>query len=251
MSNKVKSGICTAVIMALIAVVLLAFGYDPPDPPIPEEGVEVNIGDSDFGSGNDPKPASEASSYTPPAAQNQVVTQNTESSVSMPSTTHRGTITNPVANEEPQVENKEPEINRNALFTGKRNQSNQGGSGSEGNTTGTGNQGNPNGNQTSNNYTGNGGAGGNFSLKGRSAVILPEPVNRSNQEGRVIITIWVDQQGRVTRAEYQPKGSNTSNGKLVALARAAALQARFNVDTKAAEEQKGTITYHFVNNETR
>ena len=37
MSNKVKSGICTAVIMALIAVVLLAFGYDPPDPPFPRK----------------------------------------------------------------------------------------------------------------------------------------------------------------------------------------------------------------------
>ena len=245
MSNKVKSGIFTAVIMALIVLVLLAFGYDPPDPPIPEEGVEVNIGDSDFGSGNDPEPVSEASSNTPPAAQNQVVTQSTEASVPMPSTHNRGTITNPVANEQPQVENKEPEINRNALFTGKRNQSSQNGSGSEGNTSGSGNQGNPNGNQTSTNYTGNGGAGGNFSLKGRSAVSLPKPTYNSNQQGTVVIDIWVDQQGFVTRAEYQPKGSNTSNGYLVGQAKAAALKARFNVDTKAQEEQKGSITYIF------
>lgn len=246
MSNKVKSGICTAVIMALVVLVLLAFGYDPPDPPIPEEGVEVNIGDSDFGSGLDPEPASAASSNTPPAAQNQVVTQNTESTASIPSSTNRGTITNPAANEEPQVENKEPEINRNALFTGKRNQSSQNGSGSEGNTSGTGNQGSPNGNQTSTNYTGNGGAGGNFSLKGRSAVSLPKPTYNSNQQGRVVIDIWVDQQGRVTRAEYNPSGSNTTNGYLVSQAKAAALKARFNADTNAQEEQKGTITYIFT-----
>ena len=246
MNNKLISALSTAGIMAIIVAVLLAFGYDPPDPPIPEEGVEVNIGDSDFGSGSDPKPVSEASSYTPPAAQNRVATQNTEQSLSMPSSNNQGTVTNPAAQEQPQVENKEPEINRNALFTGRRNQSNQGGTGSEGQSTGTGNQGNPNGTPGSSNYSGNGGSGINFSLKGRDAVTLPEPDYKSNQQGRVVIAIWVDQQGRVTRAEYQPKGSNTSNGYLVNQARSAALKARFNASPDAPEEQKGTITYHFV-----
>ena len=246
MNNKLISALSTAGIMAVIVAVLLAFGYDPPDPPIPEEGVEVNIGDSDFGSGSDPKPASEASSYTPPAAQNRVATQNTEQSLSMPSSNNQGTVTNPAAQEQPQVENKEPEINRNALFTGRRNQSSQGGTGSEGQSTGTGNQGNPNGTPGSSNYSGNGGSGINFSLKGRDAVTLPEPDYKSNQQGRVVIAIWVDQHGRVTRAEYQPKGSNTSNGYLVNQARSAALKARFNASPDAPEEQKGTITYHFV-----
>ncbi len=245
MNNKQKSALITAAVMIVVAVVLVSFGYDPPDPPIPEEGVEVNIGDSDFGLGDSEESASAASSNTPPAAQNQIVTQRTEPSVSMPSTPHQGTVTNPVATEQPQVENKEPEINRNALFTGKRNQGNQGGSGSEGQTTGTGNQGNPNGTPNSNNYSGNGGNGGSYKLVGRSAVSLPKPEYHSNQQGTVVIAIWVDQQGHVTRAEYQPKGSNTSNGNLVNAARTAALKARFNADTKAQEEQKGTITYIF------
>ena len=42
MNNRIISGIITAIIMAVVVAVLLAFGYDPPDPPIPEEGVEVN-----------------------------------------------------------------------------------------------------------------------------------------------------------------------------------------------------------------
>lgn len=245
MNNKQKSALITAAVMIVVAVVLVSFGYDPPDPPIPEEGVEVNIGDSDFGLGQSEEPASEASSNTPPAAQNQVATQRTEPTVSIPSSPNQGTITNPVATEQPQVENKEPEINRNALFTGKRNQGNQGGSGSEGNTSGSGNQGNPNGTPGSNNYNGNGGQGGNYKLVGRSAVSLPKPTYNSNQQGTVVIDIWVDQQGRVTRAEYQPKGSNTSNGYLVGQAKAAAMRARFNADSKAQEEQKGTITYIF------
>lgn len=246
MSNKVKSSIGTAVIMVLVAVVLLSFGYDPPDPPIPEEGVEVNLGDSDFGLGSDPEPASEASSYAPPAAQNQVATQQTEPSVSMPSTPNPGSVTNPAAQEQPQVENKEPEINRNALFPGKRNQNNQSGTGSEGQSSGTGNQGNSNGTPNSNNYNGNGGSGSNFSLKGRSAVSLPKPDYNSNQQGKIVIDIWVNQQGVVTRVEGPAQGSTITNGAMVEQAKKAARKARFNADTKALEEQKGSITYIFT-----
>ncbi len=243
MNPKIISGICTAVIMALIAVVLLSFGYDPPDPPIPEEGVEVNLGDSDFGSGDDPKPASTASSYAPPAAQNQVATQQAEPTPSLDASTNQGNTVSPAVTEQPTVENKEPEINKNALFTGRRNQSS--GTGSQGVSTGTGDQGRPNGTPNSNNYTGNGGGNGNFSLAGRSSVALPRPDYKSNDQGTVVVQIWVDRNGNVTRAEYQPKGSNTSNGYLVSQAIAAAKRARFNADPAAPEEQKGTITYIF------
>ena len=242
MSNQLKSGIGTALLMAVIVAILLAFGYNPPDPPIPEEGVEVNVGDSDFGLGNSPQPSSEASSYAPPAAQQQVATQRTEASMAMPSSDNPGNVTNPAAQEQPVVENKEPEINRNALFPGKRNS--QGG-GSQGVTEGTGNQGKPDGNPNSGNYTGSGGHGGSFSLAGRSAVSLPKPTYNSNRQGSIVIDIWVDQQGRVTRVEGPAKGSTLTDAAMVNQAKAAALKARFNADTKAQEVQKGTITYIF------
>lgn len=243
MNPKIISGICTAIIMALVALVLLSFGYDPPDPPIPEEGVEVNLGDSDFGSGDDPKPASTASSYAPPAAQNQVATQQAEPTPSLNASTNQGNTVSPAVTEQPTVENKEPEINKNALFTGRRNQSS--GSGSQGVSTGSGDQGRANGTPNSNNYTGNGGGNGNYSLAGRSSVALPKPEYGSNKQGTVVVQIWVDRNGHVTRAEYQPKGSNTADGDLVSKAIAAARKARFNADAAAPEEQKGTITYIF------
>ena len=246
MSNQVKSGICTAVIMALVAAVLLAFGYDPPDPPIPEEGVEVNVGDSDYGLGSDPEPASEASSYAPPAAQQQVATQHTEPSVSMPSTPNQGNVTNPAAQEQPKVENKEPELNPNATFPGMRNRNRQSGSGSEGQNTGTGNQGNPNGTPNSSNYNGNGGSGTNYRLTGRNAVSLPKPDYNSNQQGKIVIDIWVNQQGVVTRVDGPAQGSTITNSAMVEQAKKAARKARFNADTKALEEQKGSITYIFT-----
>ncbi len=242
MSNEVKSGLGTAAVVAVIVMILLAFGYNPPDPPIPEEGVEVNVGDSDFGLGNSPEPSSTSSSYAPPAAQQQVATQRTEPAPSVPSSPNQGNVTNPTAQEQPQPENKEPEINRNALFPGKRNQP---AGGSQGVTEGSGNQGKPDGNPNSGNYDGNGGHGGSFSLKGRSAVSLPKPIYNSNKQGSIVIDIWVDQQGRVTRVEGPAKGSTISDANMVNQAKAAALKARFNADTKAQEVQKGTITYIF------
>ncbi len=242
MNNRIISGIITAVIMAVVVAVLLAFGYDPPDPPIPEEGVEVNLGDSDYGMGDDAQPASTAAATQAPSTPNQVATQHAEPTPNIGASTSEGNTVKPVA-EQPKEVVKEPEINKNALFTGRRNR--QSGDGSQGIAGGTGDQGKPNGNPNSNNYTGNGGGNGTPSLKGRDVVTLPKPQYNSNQQGRVVVKIVVDQQGRVTRAEYEPSGSNTSNGDLVAKAIAAARKARFNADPSAPEEQKGTITYIF------
>lgn len=243
MRNKIISAIGTAVVMLLVVLVLLAFGYDPPDPPIPEEGVEVNLGDSDFGQGDDPQPVSEAAAAQAPATPNRIATQNAEPTPSMNASQTEGNTVKPTPTEQPKEQPKEPEINKNALFPGKRNQ--QSGSGSQGVSTGTGDQGKRNGTPTSNNYEGNGGGNGNYSLAGRSSIALPRPEYNSNKQGTVVIQIWVNRDGHVVRAEYQPKGSNTSDGTLVGHALAAARKARFNPDAGAPDEQKGTITYKF------
>ena len=246
MNSKLISGISTAVIVLLTMLLmsLNIFAYEPPDPPIPEEGVEVNLGDSDFGYGDSPEPATQATNYAPPASQEQVISQRAEATTPIPSSPQPGNVTNPAAETKPQPENKEPEINKNALFPGKRNQNN--GGGSEGVTQGNGNQGKPEGNPNSNNYTGNGGTGGNYSLAGRTAVSLPKPEYKSNQQGKIVVRIWVDQQGRVTRVEAPFQGSTISTGALVDQAKSAAKRARFNASSSAPEEQIGTITYIFI-----
>lgn len=242
---KLISGALTALIMLIIVVICLAFGYDPPNPPIPEEGVEVNLGDSDFGLGDSPMPSNEEASYAPPAAENQVATQQTEPSVNLNASRNQGKVTNPNATEQPKVENKEPEINRNALFTGRRNNNN--GGGSQGVTEGSGNQGNPNGNPNSNSYVGDGsGNGVQFSLSGRSAVALPRPPSyKGSDQGKVVVKVWVNQQGQVVRVEGGQRGTSLAKEPFLSLALEYAKKARFNASPDAPDEQVGFITYIF------
>ena len=90
------------------------------------------------------------------------------------------------------------------------------------------------------------GTGGQASLSGRTlASALPRPDYGARDEGRVVVEILVDRNGRVTSAAYRSSGSTTNNSTLVAAALRAARNARFNVDDNAPLSQRGTITYNF------
>ena len=115
----------------------------------------------------------------------------------------------------------------------------QGGGDGSGTGTGTG--------TGSGNGTGVGpGNGPAFSLNGRSAKSIPVPKYTEDDQGKVVVKIWVDKNGNVTRAEPGDIGTTTSNQSLWAKAKQAALQAKFSVDMNAPEIQRGTITYTFI-----
>lgn len=120
----------------------------------------------------------------------------------------------------------------------------------QGVTFGPGNQGSPNGSANVDKYGPGGGIGNgvSFSLDGRTAQLLPKPDFLGNEDGKVVVLVTVDKSGKVTKAEPGAKGSNTANPELLAAAKKAALQARFNVDDNAPAFQTGTITYRFVLN---
>ena len=119
---------------------------------------------------------------------------------------------------------------------------------SQGVTFGTGNQGTQQGVANADKYgPGSGtGNGTSYNLNGRSGLSLPKPTYPGNEEGIVVVQVTVDKNGIVTKAEPGVKGSNTANAELIAAARKAALNAKFNVDNNAPAFQVGTITYRFV-----
>jgi len=118
----------------------------------------------------------------------------------------------------------------------------------QGVTYGAGNQGSPQGTANAEKYGSGGGVGNgvSFSLDGRSAQSLPKPYYPGNEEGVVVVQVTVDKNGVVKKAEAGVKGSNTANPELIAAAKKAALQAKFNVDENAPAFQIGTITYRFL-----
>jgi TonB family protein len=88
--------------------------------------------------------------------------------------------------------------------------------------------------------------GGNtFSLTGRSIIgKMPLPEYSQNLQGKVVVEISVDQDGRVTSARAGATGSTVSDAILWKAAQDAALKARFtNSPTELV--QYGTITYVF------
>lgn len=119
---------------------------------------------------------------------------------------------------------------------------------SQGVTYGSGNQGVPQGSANVDRYGPGGGIGNGISasLDGRTSLSLPKPQYPGNEEGVVVVKVTVDKMGVVKKAEAGVRGSNTTDPDLIAAAKKAALQARFNVDDKAPEFQIGSITYRFV-----
>lgn len=86
----------------------------------------------------------------------------------------------------------------------------------------------------------------NAHLKGRSVVgSLPRPVYESQASGKVVVTIWVDQYGKVQKALAGADGTTVTDKNLWAEARKAALGAHFNMSADAPALQQGSITYIF------
>lgn len=83
-----------------------------------------------------------------------------------------------------------------------------------------------------------------FSLVGRTARNIPNPVYTCDREGKVVVNITVDEQGRVINTSINKASSSTSNECLMDQALQYASQALFS-SLAGRRSQPGTITYNF------
>lgn len=103
-------------------------------------------------------------------------------------------------------------------------------------------EGHPDGNTADGEVTGT----PNAKLAGRKPVgALPAPSFSAGEAGKVVVKIWVDNYGNVTKAQAGVEGTNTTNKTLWQAAYKAAMGAHFNMDGEAPALQEGTITYIF------
>ena len=74
---------------------------------------------------------------------------------------------------------------------------------------------------------------------------IPRPNYNSQENGTVVVTIWVDNYGTVQKALPGADGTTVTDKTLWAAARKAAMETHFNMSADAPALQEGTITYIF------
>ncbi|WP_029037314.1 energy transducer TonB family protein [Salinimicrobium xinjiangense] len=85
-----------------------------------------------------------------------------------------------------------------------------------------------------------------FSLLGRTAVDIPNPIYTCDRRGRVVVNITVNAAGDVVRTSINKNASSTSNQCLTDMALEYAAGAKFS-RLAGRDSQPGTITYNFQN----
>lgn len=229
--------IVSIVAHGLLILCLLLMGLRYPDPPPPELGVEMDMGEfSDVGTDSEHaaeggEDLSSESSYA--NDDNNELTQQSEDvplvSKKTPSPTKNKK--KPKDNVKPQSE--ETKIDQNALFTKGRVKKGSGGSTGVGEGSGKGSGGE------------GGGSGISFSLAGRGSKSLPGPTATSPENGNIVVEIRVDQEGNVVFAKAGVRGTTLWDTNLWRRCEQAAKKSKFTAKPDAPELQKGTITYIF------
>jgi len=275
---KAKAGGITAVVLSVVLAMLLLISWKvaPLEEPLLDEGIEVNLGNSDFGLGDippmvpgDPAPeAGEPIAAAPPASVPEPAPAETEEdnndadAVVLPKkqppavAKPKAANTQPVTTPKPSTQPPAPAPPKPKATMG----SYAGGQGTGGNSQdafnnvrnqgiagGTGDQGKANGNINSDNYNGNGGRGNSGvaitkGLTGRSIVRFPSFEDDFNENAKIAMNLRVDENGKVTSAEYSATGSTSSNTKLKEIAKRKALSLKFN-DSEG--ESIGTVVFNF------
>ena len=254
MTNKDKHklyGILATVAFHAIAVVLLFnLCFRTPLPLPGEAGVEVNLGMyAEAMSQQDNMTTSQQVEET----ESQQVEESTSEDIEEEILSEDENIpsieeveeTEEVEEIVEEVVEEKPVVNQRALFQVNKKKQETPSEGSSNEVIGE--QGSPNGLKDIERYVGHGGSGDgpSYDLGGRGAKSISSPSKDISEEATIVVDIWVDKEGRVQRAEIG-KGTTTTNSDMRASALQAAKNSVFVKDDKAADLQKGTITYNFI-----
>ena len=251
-----KSFAITSIIFVILFILFFYLGLTSLDPP-PENGIAINFGTTEFGSG-DIQPteaiqsAPKATAAQETAASNdEVLSQDIEETVVIketkkiqPNKETAKEIVKPKPKENPKPSQSTSDALSSILNGPKSDGKVQGG---QGNDNTAGDKGSPNGNPYANSYYGSGSGSGNgngWGLNGRSISSRGKEVQKCNEFGTVVVQITVNRNGNVIAAKYT-KGTTNTNPCLVEPALATARKYKWQADPKAPETQVGFITVNF------
>ena len=246
-------------------------------------GVTVNFGDSDLGSGANYKSevlevknqAKQAPAKATP--DESIITQEnaaTDATDVVIPTKEKPKKNTPVVKPEEKLVPQKPKVSNstNDALSSILKGSNKGGDGDD---KVAGNKGKAGGSLSSNGYYGTGGSGGGtgggngtgngigtgsgygagsgggtgggsgYSLNGRKALSKPAPKYTCNEEGKVVVEVTVDQNGRTISATPGIKGTTNTASCLLDQAKIAAMNTKWSPDSNAAAKQVAKIVYNF------
>jgi len=285
--KNMQAGTITLAILALLFLLFFLVGWTTPAilQPQPEEGMEVNLGNSDAGLCNDqafqpgkPSPQDQQQ-YTPPkpvvAEKEEVKDPLTDDKAEDVPEIKKPLVTKPDATkiaEKEEIKKITPKKiepvtppapappKPKAVFKGV-NGTGTGGNdadsykkgGNEGIAGGKGDQGQPGGNPDSKNYTGGGhgnsGVRISSGLQGRSFTHVYNYQGDFDTNEKVAVDIRIDKSGNVLSASYQPRGSTTSSSSYKDKAIEIVKKSKLNAVANGDDEQTGTVIINFkINN---
>ena len=256
--HKKKALIEASIVMILLIILMFISGLTYLDPP-PETGIAVNFGTSDVGKGDvqpqhntqpQPKPqpqkVEQAQQKVQPQVDDKVLTQETDDAPvvkNKPKTKPEPVKTKP----KPQPDKNITDILNTVKNAPGENSNNSTG---EGDDNQAGDKGDTSGDPDTSGYYGSGGydgggGTGNYYLGNRKALTKPKPEFNCNEQGLVVVKIFVDKSGKVIKAIPGVKGSTNNAPCLLKAAKQAALQTKWSPDPKAPDTQIGKIIYNF------
>lgn len=260
--KNIKAGGYTAITLAILLLFffLVSWRIPVPEEPLLNEGIEVNLGNSDFGSGDIPptmpgEPAPEqaeqlsaAPKSSPPAAEPVTTDDDNDEpdapvihkTVAKTTTKPKTHVNDAVPTTKPSQEPPAPQQPKPKATMGAY----KGGNGNGGNNQdqfnnvknqgiagGTGDQGKPNGNINSDNYKGDGGSGnsgGIVVVKGNRRVVRQTNLEGDfEQNATVFVDVEVDEAGNGTFLRVT-KGINRSQYTSIIKQRLASRDIKFN-----------------------
>lgn len=230
-----KALYASLIFIMLMILFFLLISFEEPDPPLKPEVVEIQMPDIEIEEGSqeeggssseevvsNPTPVNEVVESAP-----EVVTQE-EVTVPVPSGNDNSTADNPTN----EVSEPQPDETFGFPVGGGNGQ----GSGSgdlfgSGDGVGGNGQGNTSGN-------------GSADLERK---VLKKPTFNANaqEEGRVALDIWVDQNGNVIKTRYKETASTTGSQYLIGLAKKAAKTMKYDKKSGVASEYVGYKVFAF------
>ncbi len=256
-AHKRKGLIGTIVFHLCLLILFLFTGFTEPDPLPKEEGMplQIRLGFDDAGSGEtfDNRTTAQTTpqvTETSTQSATEYLTQEAASLAQVIKSTKKVEDPKPTA-EELEAQRKAAEAKRQqehlkSLFAKTKNNEKSG----QGTGGGSDNQAGTQGREFGGRFGGKtGGAlpgGGNYVLGGRRLAKTPKIFDDSQDEGKVVVRIYVDRSGNVIKAEPGIKGSTTNSATLFEKAKRAALKTKFDAHPDAPIQQVGSMSFVFL-----